>query len=172
MEHKLRIMGLQNQLNDVSSGSIPLLVLAQIATCVNYLRSMLFALLQTLGLCRFHSDQIVDERFLAAVGSGLAGLIMLSDQLTLSSQFFHHHHAGAGGHDHHPCVVCQATFEDGDQVRMLPCRHVFHRRCFDGWLHHYKFNCPLCRSPLFSDERVAVTERRLGQQLISWFSLH
>ncbi|TKY50905.1 E3 ubiquitin-protein ligase RHA2A [Spatholobus suberectus] len=160
-------MGLQNQLNDVSSGSIPLLVLAQIATCVNYLRSMLLALLQSLGLCRFHTDQIVDEGFLAAVGSGLAGLIMLSDQLTLKNQFCYD---GAGGD--HGCVVCQNSFEDGDQVRMLPCRHVFHRRCFDGWLHHYKFNCPLCRSPLFSDERVALTERRLGQQLVSWFSLH
>ncbi|RDY02181.1 E3 ubiquitin-protein ligase RHA2A, partial [Mucuna pruriens] len=156
-------MGLQNQLNDVSSGSIPLLVLAQIATCVNYLRSMLLALLQSLGLCRFHTDQIVDDRFLAAVGSGLAGLIMLSDQLTLNNQF---RYSGAAVADN-PCVVCQASFQDGDQVRMLPCRHVFHRRCFDGWLHHYKFNCPLCRSPLLSDQRVALTERRLGQQLIS-----
>ncbi|KAK7390901.1 hypothetical protein VNO78_19091 [Psophocarpus tetragonolobus] len=161
-------MGLQNQLNDVSSGSIPLLVLAHIASCVNYLRSMLLALLQSLGLCRFHTDQIVDDRFLAAVGSGLAGLIMLSDQLTLNNQFFH----GNEGQEEHPCVVCQATFQDGDQVRTLPCRHVFHRRCFDGWLHHYKFNCPLCRSPLFSDDRLALTQRRLGQQLISWFSLH
>lgn len=162
-------MGLQNQLNDVSSGSIPLLVLAQIATCVSYLRSMLLTLLQTLGLCRFHTDQIVDERFLAAVGSGLAGLIMLSDQLTINNQLFYH----GGDHPHqHPCVVCQNSFEEGEQVRMLPCRHVFHRRCFDGWLHHDKFNCPLCRSPLFSDDRVALTERRLGQQLISWFSLH
>ncbi|KAK7343437.1 hypothetical protein VNO77_12184 [Canavalia gladiata] len=160
-------MGLQNQLNDVSSGSIPLLVLAQIATCVNYLRSMLLALLQSIGFSRFHTDQIVDDRFFAAVGSGLAGLIMLSDQLTLNNQFFYD---GAADHDH-DCVVCQTTFKDGDQVRTLPCRHVFHRRCFDGWLHHYKFNCPLCRSPLFSDERVALTERRLGHQLISWFSL-
>jgi len=152
----------------VSSGSIPLLVLAQIAMCVNYLRSMLFALLQSLGLARFHTHQIVDDRFLAAVGSGLAGLIMLSDQLTLNNQLFFYE---GPAHDH-PCVVCQATFQDGDQLRMLPCRHVFHRRCFDGWLHHYKFNCPLCRSPLLSEERVAVTERRLGQQLISWFSLH
>ncbi|XP_027366411.1 E3 ubiquitin-protein ligase RHA2A [Abrus precatorius] len=157
-------MGLQNQLNDVSSGSIPLLVLAHIATCVNYLRSMLLALLQSLGLSRFHTDQIVDDSFFAAVGSGLAGLIMLSDQLTLNNQFFYN---GTADHD---CVVCQTTFNDGDHVRMLPCRHVFHRRCFDGWL-HYNFNCPLCRSPLFSDERVALTERRLGRQLVSWFSL-
>ncbi|XP_061353614.1 E3 ubiquitin-protein ligase RHA2A-like [Gastrolobium bilobum] len=159
-------MGLQNQLNDVSSGSIPLLVLAHIATCVNYLRSLLFALLQSLGLSRFHTDQIVDDRFFAAVGSGLAGLIMLSDQLALNNQFFYNHD-GAADDD---CVVCQTTFKYGDQVRMLPCRHVFHRRCFDGWLHHYKFNCPLCRSPLLSEERVALAERRVGRELLSWFS--
>ena len=168
VDWEIGIMGLQSELNDVSSGSIPLLVLAQIAMCVNYLRSMLLAVLQSLGLARFHTHQIVDDRFLAAVGSGLAGLIMLSDQLKLNNQFFCYE---GPAHDHR-CVVCQAAFQDGDQLRMLPCRHVFHRRCFDGWLHHYKFNCPLCRSPLLSDERVALTERRLGQQLVSWFSLH
>ncbi|XP_020202959.1 E3 ubiquitin-protein ligase RHA2A [Cajanus cajan] len=161
-------MGLQNELNDVWSGSIPLLVLAQVATCVNYLRSMLLALLQSLGLCRFHGDQTVDETFLAAVGSGLAGLIMLADQLALTNQFCYEGCAGAD----HRCVFCQSTLKDGEQVRMLPCRHVFHRGCFDGWLHRYNFNCPLCRSPLFSDDRLALTQRRLGHQLISWFSLH
>ncbi|KAK7280411.1 hypothetical protein RJT34_25475 [Clitoria ternatea] len=164
-------MGLQSQLNDVSSGSIPLLVLAQIASCVNYLRSMLLALLESVGLSRFQTDQIVEERFLAAVGSGLAGLIMLSDQLTLNNHFSYQGGAAAADH-HHDCVVCQASFNDGDEVRMLPCRHVFHRGCFDGWLHHHKFNCPLCRSPLFSDHSIALTQRRLGRELVSWFSLH
>ncbi|KAL2324151.1 hypothetical protein Fmac_023209 [Flemingia macrophylla] len=162
-------MGLQSELKDVWCGSIPVLVLAQIATCVKYLRSMLLTLLQSVGLCRFHSEQIVEDHFLAAVGSGLAGLIMLSDQLALTNQFCYqdHHH-----HHHHCCVFCQSTFKEGEQVRLLPCRHVFHRACFDGWLHRYNFNCPLCRSPLFSDHRLALTQRRLGHQLISWFSLH
>ncbi|MED6132291.1 E3 ubiquitin-protein ligase [Stylosanthes scabra] len=163
-------MGLQNQLNDVSSGSIPLLLIAHIATCVNYLRSMLFALLQTLGLSRLHTHQIVDDGFFATVGSGLAGLIMLSDQLAANNRFFYNY-AVVDRADSDGCVVCQNNFKEGEQVRMLPCRHVFHRHCFDGWLHHYKFNCPLCRYPLLSEERVALTERRVGRELVSWFSL-
>ncbi|XP_057427927.1 E3 ubiquitin-protein ligase RHA2A-like [Lotus japonicus] len=165
-------MGLQNQLNDVSSGSIPLLLLAQIATCVNYLRSLLLHLLQSLRLSTTTAtDQIiVDDHFFAAVGSGLAGLIMLSDQLALNNQLFYNYTDDGAG-ERHNCVVCQRTFKDGDQVRRLPCRHTFHRRCFEGWLHHYKFNCPLCRYSLLSDERVALTEQRVGRQLVSWFSL-
>ncbi|KAK7269818.1 hypothetical protein RIF29_22571 [Crotalaria pallida] len=162
-------MGLQNQLNDVSSGSIPLLLLAQIATYFNYLRSFFLTLLQSLGLSRF---QILhpDPSFFSSLGSGLAGLIFLSDHLSLNNPFFTYSSSDNDA-DADACVFCQNTFKDGDQVRMLPCRHVFHRRCFDGWLHHLKFNCPLCRSPLVSDERVALTEARVGRELASWFSM-
>ncbi|KAE9618723.1 putative transcription factor C2H2 family [Lupinus albus] len=165
-------MGLQNQLNDMSSGSIPLLLLAQIATYFNYFRSFLLTLFQSLGLSRFRSDQIVHDGFFSAVGSGLAGLIILSDQLSLNNHFFYTFSTTADSHNNNSdCVFCQNTFMDGDQVRMLPCRHVFHRRCFDGWLHHLKFNCPLCRSALISDERMALTEARVGRELVSWFSM-
>ncbi|OIW06957.1 hypothetical protein TanjilG_18345 [Lupinus angustifolius] len=166
-------MGLQNQLNDVSSGSIPLLLLAQIAIYFNYLRSFLFTLFQSLGLSRFRTDQIVHDGFFSAVGSGLAGLIILSDQLSLNNHFFYTYSTSAadGHNSNNDCVFCQNTFNDGDQVRMLPCRHVFHSRCFDGWLRHLNFNCPLCRSSLISDERVAHTEARIGRELVSWFSM-
>ncbi|CAL0316403.1 unnamed protein product [Lupinus luteus] len=163
-------MGLQNQLNDVSSGSIPLLLLAQIATYFKSLRSFLFTLFQSFALSRFHTGQIVHDDFFSAVGSHLAGLIILSDQLSLNNNFFYTYSSAADGHSN-DCVFCQNTFNDGDQVRMLPCRHIFHRRCFDGWLHHLNFNCPLCRSPLISDERVSLTEARVGRELVSWFSM-
>ncbi|CAI8605000.1 unnamed protein product [Vicia faba] len=163
-------MGLQNQLNDVSSDSIPLLVLMHIATVVNYIRTMLLTLFQSIGLSRLQTDQIVDDHFLAAVGSGLAGIILLSDQLSLNNQHFYTYQDAASA-DNHRCVFCQSTFENGDHVRKLPCRHVFHRHCLNGWFHRYNFNCPLCRSSLVSDERVALTERRVGSQLISWFTL-
>ncbi|KAF7808824.1 E3 ubiquitin-protein ligase RHA2A-like [Senna tora] len=163
-------MGLQNQLSDFSSGSIPLLLLAQIANCINYLRSFLLAFLRSLGLSRFHSNRVVvvDDAFLTAVGSGFAGLIIFSEQLhanrNLSDSF-------VASDDDSKCVVCRSKYREGDLVRRLPCRHVFHRGCFDGWLDQLKFNCPLCRSPLVSDERVALTERRVGTELLSWFSL-
>jgi E3 ubiquitin-protein ligase RHA2 len=186
-------MGLQSQLNDVSSESIPLLLVAIIANCVSYLRSFLLGLLQSIGLSRFnnsdhhhhhhHHHHHVDEAFLGAVGSGLAGLIVLADQLNLnrvlSYKYGGESGGGGGGEATGPssaltgrpdCVVCLSTFRDGDQVRKLTCRHVFHKDCFDGWLDHLNFNCPLCRSPLVSDERVPLASRRVGGDLLAWFS--
>ncbi|XP_028758146.1 E3 ubiquitin-protein ligase RHA2A-like [Neltuma alba] len=171
-------MGLQNQLNDVASDSIPLLFLALVADCLHQLRSFLITLFQSLGLSRFDPNPVVvDDGFFAAVGSGLASLIVLSEQLNLNRRVSYRYSIVGGGDDgpagvigSPKCVVCQSSFEDGDQVRRLPCRHVFHRCCFDGWLDHLNFNCPLCRTPLVSDERVTLAERRVGPELVSWFS--
>lgn len=166
-------MGLQNQLNDVASDSIPLLLLALFATALSNLRSFLLAVLQSLRLSRLNPNSsvaVADDPFLGAVGSGLASLIVLSDQLSLNRRLSYTYSAASAAADGH-CVVCQNSFSDGDQVRRLPCRHLFHRRCFDGWLDHLKFNCPLCRSPLVSDDRLAVADRRVGAELVSWFSV-
>lgn len=43
------------------------------------------------------------------------------------------------------CVVCQADFEDGEQVRRLPCSHVFHTACIDEWLRRCT-DCPICKT--------------------------
>ena len=168
-------MGLQNQLSDVSSDSIPLFLLFHIANCVSYLRKVLFGFLQSLGLSRFHPNPVIDDGFLGAVGSGLASVVLLAEQL--NSRFSYTYSAvrdgesgGAAAIGGPKCVVCLCRLRDGDPVRRLPCRHVFHRHCFEGWLNEFKFNCPTCRLPLVSDERVVLTEKRVGGELISWFS--
>ncbi|XP_041012799.1 E3 ubiquitin-protein ligase RHA2A [Juglans microcarpa x Juglans regia] len=166
-------MGLQSQLNDVSSDSIPLLLLALFAKCVSYLRSVVSGLFHSLGLSRFNPDSAVDDGFVAAVGSGLAGLIVLADQLNLNRVFSYEYLDSeesdlVGRPD---CVVCLSALRDGDQVRRLACLHVFHKECFDGWLNHLKFTCPICRSPQVCDERVSLTDRRVGGDLLAWFSV-
>lgn len=163
-------MGLQSQLNDVSSESIPLLLLSLIANCVSYLRSLLFGVIHSLGISRSNPYR-VDDGFLGAVGSGLAGLIVLADELNQNRVCSYEYAAGEDGVGRPDCVVCLSTLREGDQVRRLPCRHVFHKECFNGWLDHLNFNCPLCRSPLVSDERVALASRRVGSDLVAWFSL-
>ncbi|XP_028773611.1 E3 ubiquitin-protein ligase RHA2A-like [Neltuma alba] len=163
-------MGLQNHLHDVSSDSIPLLLLLHVAAGFNYLRSFLLGFLHSLGLSRFHphTPAIVDDALLAAVGSGFARLAILSDQLHANYDLTDDDSTIAAPS---MCVVCRSKYREGDQVRRLPCHHVFHRRCFDAWLHQLKFNCPLCRSALVSDERVALAERRVGSEALAWFSL-
>jgi E3 ubiquitin-protein ligase RHA2 len=167
-------MGLQNQLNDVSSESIPLLLIAFIANCVACLRSFFFSVFHSVGVHRLDEAHVMDDRLMGSMGSGLAGLIVLAEQRKLNRVFAYKYCCGRddgndkGGSD---CVVCLCTLRDGDQVRKLDCRHVFHKECFDGWLDHLNFNCPLCRWPLVSDERVEETRRRVGENLVEWFSL-
>ena len=45
------------------------------------------------------------------------------------------------------CPICIVDFEDGDDLRVLPCegRHVFHQACVDQWLLELSSSCPLCR---------------------------
>jgi hypothetical protein len=42
---------------------------------------------------------------------------------------------------HDQCSVCLGPLEVGDQARMLPCTHVFHRDCIDKWLER-STKCP------------------------------
>jgi len=50
---------------------------------------------------------------------------------------------GAGGEDSN-CQICMEDFEEGDELRTLPCFHLFHAHCVDQWLKE-KAMCPTCR---------------------------
>mmetsp|Transcript_93997 Transcript_93997/g.303593 ORF Transcript_93997/g.303593 Transcript_93997/m.303593 type:complete len:393 (-) Transcript_93997:192-1370(-) len=42
------------------------------------------------------------------------------------------------------CAVCLEVFTTGDQLRILPCLHRFHKRCIDRWLSQSPL-CPVCK---------------------------
>ncbi|KAK7497797.1 hypothetical protein BaRGS_00010931, partial [Batillaria attramentaria] len=50
------------------------------------------------------------------------------------------------GEEDHPekCTICLSEFEEGEDVRRLPCMHLFHIECVDQWLATNK-KCPICR---------------------------
>eukprot|EP00123_Amoebidium_parasiticum_P004258 comp15546_c0_seq1/m.12605 comp15546_c0_seq1/g.12605 ORF comp15546_c0_seq1/g.12605 comp15546_c0_seq1/m.12605 type:complete len:173 (-) comp15546_c0_seq1:732-1250(-) len=64
---------------------------------------------------------------------------------------------------HHPgneeCPICMEDYKVGDQVRCLPCRHVFHFTCVDDWLER-SFTCPLCQAaiPLDVDQLGGISK--------------
>ncbi|KAK9067863.1 hypothetical protein SSX86_011974 [Deinandra increscens subsp. villosa] len=48
------------------------------------------------------------------------------------------------------CYICLVEYEDGDEVRVLPCHHEFHKLCIDKWLKEIHRICPLCRGDVCS----------------------
>lgn len=45
------------------------------------------------------------------------------------------------------CVICVEDFVEGDEVRRLPCGHIYHRECVDVWLLRSRACC-LCKRPI------------------------
>uniref|UniRef100_G3PYX2 Ring finger protein 150a n=1 Tax=Gasterosteus aculeatus aculeatus TaxID=481459 RepID=G3PYX2_GASAC len=42
------------------------------------------------------------------------------------------------------CAVCIEGYKPNDVVRILPCRHIFHKHCVDPWLQDHR-TCPMCK---------------------------
>lgn len=80
----------------------------------------------------------------------------------------------------HECCVCLESMPQGEKVRILPCRHVFHHECINGWFEQCKFTCPMCKMDLkkhleerrqASEELDAITappRKTLRQRLWQW----
>eukprot|EP00455_Lapot_gusevi_P044738 TRINITY_DN5631_c0_g1_i1.p1 TRINITY_DN5631_c0_g1~~TRINITY_DN5631_c0_g1_i1.p1 ORF type:complete len:181 (+),score=19.33 TRINITY_DN5631_c0_g1_i1:130-672(+) len=42
------------------------------------------------------------------------------------------------------CAICMNDYEENDELRVLPCKHLFHKACVDNWLVAQR-TCPYCR---------------------------
>jgi len=47
------------------------------------------------------------------------------------------------GHEPASCSICTEDFLDRENVRILPCGHIYHQRCIDPWLLGFAGTCPL-----------------------------
>lgn len=43
------------------------------------------------------------------------------------------------------CAVCISKIENGQQVKSLACKHLFHPKCINDWLKR-KLTCPCCKA--------------------------
>ena len=50
------------------------------------------------------------------------------------------------------CPITQKNFEDGQEVIILPCQHLFEPHAIQRWLQEENATCPVCRFPLQSKE--------------------
>ncbi|XWS45586.1 hypothetical protein CRYUN_Cryun15aG0149000 [Craigia yunnanensis] len=67
------------------------------------------------------------------------------------------------------CCVCLSSMKEGDDMRVLPCLHQFHRGGVDRWLNACRKNCPICRFSMGEEERFHRREAFTEEMLI-WFS--
>lgn len=44
------------------------------------------------------------------------------------------------------CLICLGDYEEGEECRVLVCRHGYHKACVDQWLEKGSNSCPACRS--------------------------
>uniref|UniRef100_A0A8H7Y7Z3 RING-type domain-containing protein n=1 Tax=Psilocybe cubensis TaxID=181762 RepID=A0A8H7Y7Z3_PSICU len=54
------------------------------------------------------------------------------------------------------CPICIVDFEEGDDIRVLPCegKHCFHQNCVDPWLLKLSSSCPICRHDFLALEHM------------------
>jgi hypothetical protein len=48
------------------------------------------------------------------------------------------------------CSICLFDFAAGEEVRAMPCGHVYHSSCIDLWLAQ-RADCPLCKADVVVD---------------------
>lgn len=49
------------------------------------------------------------------------------------------------------CPICISDAVEGDEWKVLPCKHYYHPTCIDLWINEGKNTCPICRSEIFRD---------------------
>lgn len=55
------------------------------------------------------------------------------------------------------CCICLSTYDDGVELRELPCGHHFHCACVDKWL-YINATCPLCKYNILKSSSRAREE--------------
>jgi hypothetical protein len=58
------------------------------------------------------------------------------------------------------CGIWQEEFEEGEEIKILPCNHAFRAGALKKWLTEEKAECPICRFKFASKEVVVHPDHR------------
>eukprot|EP01018_Ginkgo_biloba_P026169 Gb_05386 [translate_table: standard] len=106
----------------------------------------------------------------AALGSGLAHLLLLAEEMQNSPSLSFSESNGFANAD---CAVCLSRFEERDEIRVLSCSHVFHKTCIATWMDYQRLTCPLCRTSQVSEQTARHfmrNQQEITEELLLWFS--
>ncbi|KAH8873385.1 RING finger protein isoform 2 [Schistosoma japonicum] len=60
------------------------------------------------------------------------------------------------------CIICMCEYEEGEELRYLPCLHTYHRICIDDWLMR-ALTCPSCLEEIRPNSPVKVRSNTSSQ---------
>lgn len=60
------------------------------------------------------------------------------------------------------CAICLEAFTDGDELKTLPCLHIYHQKCIEQWL-PLDNSCPVCKTPIGNALPQQQQQRRRGR---------
>ena len=46
------------------------------------------------------------------------------------------------------CTICMETYTLDQELKLLPCQHIFHTHCIETYLKEFSIQCPLDNLPL------------------------
>lgn len=53
---------------------------------------------------------------------------------------------------HTTCSICIDDFNEESNIRIIKCKHIFHKDCIDPWLLKESYKCPVCRDDTLPHE--------------------
>ena len=50
------------------------------------------------------------------------------------------------------CVICMEKYKINEDIKTLPCFHIFHKDCIEQWLKAGKDTCPICKNKVNNND--------------------
>ncbi|KAG8771424.1 hypothetical protein FRC12_003622 [Ceratobasidium sp. 428] len=61
------------------------------------------------------------------------------------------------------CLICLDDYADEEDLRIMSCKHMFHKDCVDRWMETGRNNCPACRTKGVDTTSAASTSAPTAQ---------
>ncbi|KAK7389212.1 hypothetical protein VNO78_24048 [Psophocarpus tetragonolobus] len=129
-----------------------------VCCCLPCIIALLYAVADQEGASKEDIEQLAKFKFqrtetnekLAGNTQGAAGGIMI--ECEADSPIEH-----ALPDEDAECCICLSAYDDGVELRQLPCGHHFHCACVDKWL-YINATCPLCKYNILKSTSNAQDE--------------